>query len=144
MTQAGPWWYAESHLRWWSVWRGMRQSPALSVTVCVLGMRVAVETSLAHAQHARRAETIHSPGTPHRGKIEVSTQAIAAVAGRATMECYGVVGIAARHPRFTTLELLTPSSIGAALTCALLKTMSRSRFRWSLSTVCVSPRLPAT
>ena len=67
-----------------------------------------METSLARAQHARRAEIIHSPSTPHRGKIEVSAQAIASVAGRATTECYGVVGIAARHPRFTTLELVTP------------------------------------
>jgi uncharacterized alkaline shock family protein YloU len=67
-----------------------------------------VETSLARAQHARRAEIIHTTSAPHRGKIEVSAQAIAAVAGRATTECYGVVGIAARHPRFTTLELVTP------------------------------------
>ncbi len=67
-----------------------------------------METSLARAQHARRAEIRSAPGAPHRGKIEVSAQAIAAVAGRATIECYGVVGIAARHPRFTTLELLTP------------------------------------
>lgn len=66
-----------------------------------------METSLAHAQHARRAEIIHTASAPHRGKIEVSAQAIASVAGRATMECYGVVGIAARHPRFTTLELVT-------------------------------------
>jgi uncharacterized alkaline shock family protein YloU len=71
-------------------------------------MGVAVETSLAHAHRARRAEIIHPAGDPHRGKIEVAAQAIAAVAGRATTECYGVVGIAARHPRFTTLELLTP------------------------------------
>lgn len=67
-----------------------------------------METSLARAQHARRAEIRPAPGAPHHGKIEVSAQAIAAVAGRATIECYGVVGIAARHPRFTTLELLTP------------------------------------
>ncbi|HEV2236948.1 MAG TPA: Asp23/Gls24 family envelope stress response protein [Ktedonobacterales bacterium] len=67
-----------------------------------------METSLAHAQRARRAEIIHTTSAPHRGKIEVSAQAIAAVAGRATTECYGVVGIAARHPRFTTLELVTP------------------------------------
>jgi len=41
------------------------------------------------------------------GKIEVSAQAIASVAGRAVAECYGVVGLAARHPRFGTLELLS-------------------------------------
>jgi uncharacterized alkaline shock family protein YloU len=43
-----------------------------------------------------------------QGKIEVSPRAIATVAGRAVAECYGVVGIAARRPRFGTVELLAP------------------------------------
>ena len=45
---------------------------------------------------------------PWQGKIEVSPRAIATVAGRAVAECYGVVGIAARHPRFGAVELLAP------------------------------------
>ena len=43
-----------------------------------------------------------------RGKIEIEPHAVATVAARATAQCYGVVGMAARHPRFTTVELLTP------------------------------------
>lgn len=45
---------------------------------------------------------------PPRGKIEVSARAIATVAGRATTECYGVVGIADRHARYVRLEVLPP------------------------------------
>ena len=60
------------------------------------------------------------PGTGHApneaagpaGKIEVSTRAIATVAGRAVAQCYGVVGIAARHPRFATVETLPPDQYG--------------------------------
>ncbi len=47
-------------------------------------------------------------GAAGHGKIEVSSRAIATVAGRAVAECYGVVGIAARRPRFVTVEMLTP------------------------------------
>ena len=46
------------------------------------------------------------------GRIEVSTRAISTVAGRAVAQCYGVVGIAARHPRFTTVETLPPEHYG--------------------------------
>jgi uncharacterized alkaline shock family protein YloU len=46
------------------------------------------------------------------GKIEVSTRAIATVAGRAVAQSYGVVGIAARHPRFATVETLPPEQYG--------------------------------
>jgi uncharacterized alkaline shock family protein YloU len=49
-----------------------------------------------------------APLAPPRGKIEVSARAIATVAGRATTECYGVVGIADRHSRFVRLEFLPP------------------------------------
>ncbi len=59
---------------------------------------------------------LHAVDASHRwqpprraGKIEVSAQAIATVAGRAVTECYGVVGVAARHPRFGALELLPPA-----------------------------------
>jgi uncharacterized alkaline shock family protein YloU len=43
-----------------------------------------------------------------RGKIEISPHAVATVAGRAVASSYGVVGIAARHPRLATVELLSP------------------------------------
>lgn len=46
------------------------------------------------------------------GKIEVAPRAIATVAGRAVAECYGVVGIAARHSRWGTVELLTLEHYG--------------------------------
>jgi uncharacterized alkaline shock family protein YloU len=47
--------------------------------------------------------------TPSRqGKIEVSARAIATVAGRAVADSYGVVGIAARRPRFGGVEILIP------------------------------------
>ncbi len=41
-----------------------------------------------------------------RGKIEVSPQAIATIAGRAVSECYGVVGIAGKRLHNGTAELL--------------------------------------
>jgi uncharacterized alkaline shock family protein YloU len=47
-----------------------------------------------------------------QGKIEVSSQAIATIAGRVVAECYGVVGIAARHPRLSTVEILPPEHYG--------------------------------
>lgn len=43
-----------------------------------------------------------------QGKIEVTSRAIASVAGRAVSECYGVVGVAARRPRLTAVEILRP------------------------------------
>jgi uncharacterized alkaline shock family protein YloU len=42
----------------------------------------------------------------HRGKIEVSPQAIGTIAGRAVSECYGVVGIAGKRLHNGTAELL--------------------------------------
>jgi uncharacterized alkaline shock family protein YloU len=47
-------------------------------------------------------------GSLRQGKIEVSARAIATVAGRAVADSYGVVGIAARRPRFAGVEILTP------------------------------------
>ena len=62
------------------------------------------------ANPPRRPNTPSAPNeaTGPAGKIEVSTRAIATVAGRAVAQCYGVVGIAARHPRFATVETLAP------------------------------------
>lgn len=66
------------------------------------------------ANPPRRPNTTSAPNeaTGPAGKIEVSTRAIATVAGRAVAQCYGVVGIAARHPRFATVETLTPDQFG--------------------------------
>ncbi len=61
------------------------------------------------APEARDAALEGNAADGHRpGKIEVSSRAIATVAGRAVAQSYGVVGIAARHPRFGTVEILTP------------------------------------
>jgi uncharacterized alkaline shock family protein YloU len=43
---------------------------------------------------------------PYLGKIEVSPHAIASIAGQAVLECYGVVGMAPRHPRDDFAEIL--------------------------------------
>jgi uncharacterized alkaline shock family protein YloU len=43
-----------------------------------------------------------------KGKIEVSPQAIRTIAGRAVVECYGVVGIAARRLHNGMAEVLPP------------------------------------
>jgi uncharacterized alkaline shock family protein YloU len=48
------------------------------------------------------------PGAVRRGKIEVSPQAIGTIAGRAVLECYGVVGMASRRLRNGAAELLPP------------------------------------
>ncbi|HEU5349852.1 MAG TPA: Asp23/Gls24 family envelope stress response protein, partial [Ktedonobacterales bacterium] len=61
-----------------------------------------------HVHPRGQAPTVSEPA----GKIEVSTRAIATVAGRAVAQCYGVVGIAARHPRFATVETLPPDQYG--------------------------------
>jgi len=66
------------------------------------------------ANPPRQPNTTSAPNeaTGPTGKIEVSTRAIATVAGRAVAQCYGVVGIAARHPRFATVETLAPDQYG--------------------------------
>jgi uncharacterized alkaline shock family protein YloU len=43
-----------------------------------------------------------------RGKIEVSPQAIGAIAGRAVIECYGVVGMASKRLHSGAAALLPP------------------------------------
>ena len=47
-----------------------------------------------------------APPRQHRGKIEVSPQAITTIAGRAVSECYGVVGIAGKRLHNGAAELL--------------------------------------
>lgn len=66
--------------------------------------------STIQSRSARREQTRDTspPATVRPGKIEVSPRAIATVAGRAVSRSYGVVGVAARHPRFTTVETLSP------------------------------------
>lgn len=78
------------------------------------------EGAIMGAQATRAAMPRSTPGgaapapqpgaSAPRGRIEVSPQAIATVAGRAVADSYGVVGIAARHPRLATVELLPPES----------------------------------
>jgi uncharacterized alkaline shock family protein YloU len=40
------------------------------------------------------------------GKIEVSPHAIASIAGQAVLKCYGVVGMASKHPHADFAEIL--------------------------------------
>ncbi len=47
---------------------------------------------------------------PYLGKIEVSPQAIASIAGQAVLECYGVVGMAPKHLRDDLAEILPGSN----------------------------------
>lgn len=60
------------------------------------------------AEQVTSVPTNDSHRPVQRGRVEVSATAIATLAGRAVTECYGVVGIVARHPRFGALELLPP------------------------------------
>lgn len=47
--------------------------------------------------------------TAHRaGRVEIAPRAIATIAGRAVAQCYGVVGVAARGPRFGRVEIVPP------------------------------------
>jgi uncharacterized alkaline shock family protein YloU len=57
---------------------------------------------------AHTADTAPPRPVRPRGTIKVSARAIATVAGRATTECYGVVGIADRHALFGRLLILPP------------------------------------
>lgn len=49
------------------------------------------------------------------GTIQVSSRAIATVAGRAVAECYGVVGMAARRTRLGVVEVLEPRQYSRAV-----------------------------
>jgi len=57
--------------------------------------------STASAQTAQAAQ--------RDGKVEVSAQAIATIAAQAATECYGVAGIASRHPRLGAVQRLAPA-----------------------------------
>jgi uncharacterized alkaline shock family protein YloU len=50
-----------------------------------------------------RDDTVH-----WAGRVEIAPRAIATIAGRAVAQCYGVVGVAARRPRFGRVELTPP------------------------------------
>ena len=66
-----------------------------------------IQTSSMRTAELRPAHADHHWQPPRRaGKIEVAAQAVATVAGRAVAECYGVVGLAPKHPRVGALELL--------------------------------------
>lgn len=65
-------------------------------------------TDTSQTARARSAGAARSPVPSTRGKIEVSAQAIAALAGHAVIQCYGVVGVTTRRPRFGALPLLPP------------------------------------
>jgi uncharacterized alkaline shock family protein YloU len=74
-----------------------------------LGEEDAVSSAEASSPLPSSPESPAPSGAPSRqGKIEVSTRAIATVAGRAVADSYGVVGIAARRARFGGVEILTP------------------------------------
>jgi uncharacterized alkaline shock family protein YloU len=77
-------------------------------------------TSAQHSEHpapsvdasnAQDAEAVDS-NSGRAGKIEVSSRAIATIAGRAVSQCYGVVGVAAKHPRLSVVETLSPEHYG--------------------------------
>lgn len=54
----------------------------------------------------------YDSGGGRPGRIEVSSRAIATIAGRAVSQCYGVVGVAAKHPRLSMVETLSPEHYG--------------------------------
>jgi uncharacterized alkaline shock family protein YloU len=60
------------------------------------------------------AQQLHERNLAH-GKIEVAPRAIASIAGRAVAESYGVVGVAAKHPRVVGVELLSPEHYGRGI-----------------------------
>jgi uncharacterized alkaline shock family protein YloU len=71
-----------------------------------------IQTSPAGTWGASGMDGDRARPVARQGKIEVSAQAIATIAGRAVTECYGVVGIAAKHPRFGRVEMLAPQHYG--------------------------------
>lgn len=81
----------------------------------LLGKGRAPEAEHAHSTHATHLPPNAVATQGRQGKIEVSAQAIATIAGRVVAECYGVVGIAARHPRLSTVEILPPEHYGRGI-----------------------------
>jgi uncharacterized alkaline shock family protein YloU len=65
----------------------------------------------AHAAPTARPDASGASGAldaQRSGKVEVSAHAIATIAAQATIECYGVVGIASRRPRPGAVQRLAP------------------------------------
>lgn len=77
-------------------------------------MRVRPAATETEPEHARAHASV-SPRDSWPGKIEVSSRAIATLAGRATAECYGVVGMAARRTRLGVVAVLGPSHYSRAV-----------------------------
>ena len=73
-----------------------------------LGEEDAVSSAEVSRSSSLPASSASNETPARQGKIEVSARAIATVAGRAVADSYGVVGIAARRPRFSGVEILTP------------------------------------
>lgn len=67
-----------------------------------------IQTSPPEMSQDRPGGAGHTRPVPHRGKIEVSTQAIATVAERAAAAVYGVVDMAAPWPGVGALDLVAP------------------------------------
>ncbi len=72
---------------------------------------------MASPAHARSATALNAEAgsaasaqnAQRDGKVEVSAQAIATIAAQAATECYGVAGIASRHPRLGAVQRLAPA-----------------------------------
>jgi len=79
----------------------------------VMRLRPAEAASAPAPAAAARAGAADNGRWP--GKIEVSSRAIATIAGRTVAECYGVVGMAARRARFGGVEVLLPSHYSRAV-----------------------------
>ncbi|MGH2486092.1 MAG: Asp23/Gls24 family envelope stress response protein [Ktedonobacterales bacterium] len=66
-------------------------------------------SSPATSRAANALATSPRDDTVHRaGRVAIAPRAIATIAGRAVAQCYGVVGVAARRPRFGRVELVPP------------------------------------
>jgi uncharacterized alkaline shock family protein YloU len=71
----------------------------------------ATSQATSQASSERRASPLsqNAAGARRDGKVEVAAQAIATIAAQAATECYGVAGIASRHPRLGALQRLAPT-----------------------------------
>lgn len=69
------------------------------------------DTATSQASSERRASPLsqNAAGARRDGKVEVAAQAIATIAAQAATECYGVAGIASRHPRLGAMQRLAPT-----------------------------------
>jgi uncharacterized alkaline shock family protein YloU len=74
-----------------------------------------IEATQHSVLHSPSGEGERAPAFSRLGKIEVSAQAIAHVAGRAAAQCYGVVGIASRGSSLVGVEMLPPLRYGRGI-----------------------------